>query len=182
MPSLKSETGVEVPVFDSLPPGNHKWNSNETSTTDNNQNTITQQHIDSLHVYSSAPTTPADLDKNRTIATWSNITAGTTVPEPIPNLLGLNDFPRLANPQDKQTSSVNTTSQQPSPSFRPANNATWKEGGGSRIQPLMSDLQPMPMANNNPHLMQSTNNRTYPSSPMVKIKNISLMNLFSFLF
>ncbi|CAF4993151.1 unnamed protein product, partial [Rotaria socialis] len=69
----------------------------------------TQQQLDSLsaHVSTSPPPLPpsssstlaSDIDKPRGSATWSTVivgnTSGNSNDHP-PNLLGLNDFPRLA--------------------------------------------------------------------------------------
>jgi hypothetical protein len=74
----------------------------------------------------------------------------------------LNDFPRLVtqenknlkSPPDSLIGSISTTTSQ-GPSFRPANLASWKEGG-SRVQPLSNDLTKESNDNNNNNLsMQS---------------------------
>lgn len=140
----------------------------------NSQNNATQQEIDSLPSHSSAPATPAmtDFEKSRIAPTWSNITAGTSSAEPITSLLALNDFPRLANNQERKSSPPESTSQpMTNPTFRPTNIATWKEGG-SRIQPLMSDSPPN---------LMSTNPRNYSPSQMVKKKKF-LFSLCPILF
>jgi hypothetical protein len=73
------------------------------------------------------------------------VTSGGSNDQP-PNLLGLNDFPRLVtqdnksvkSPSDSLINSLSTTTTQ-GPSFRPANLASWKEGGG-RAQPISNDI------------------------------------------
>ena len=184
LPSLKSETGVHVPSFEPTVPINHGWSSNETPAVTNTPSNPTQQQIDSLPINSptSPPTPPssADVDKSRSVPTWSTVTAGSTVNpnEPIPNLLALNDFPRLAtNSQDRRTP-VDTVAMQPNPSFRPANLAIWKEGGGSRVQPSPNDIPQLLSNNMGPNmyhppqqqqqqLMQNPNLPMYPPQ-MVK--------------
>lgn len=83
----------------------------------------------------------ADADKSRAPPTWSSITAGsnTTPMEPTPNLLAPNEFPRLATTPDRKSQPESPVN----PTFRPANLATWKEGGGSRVQPTVNDVPPM---------------------------------------
>lgn len=169
-------------VYDPTIPANHGWSSNENPLANNIQPNPTQQQIDSLPMSSSAPVTPApssaDIDKSRGMPSWSNITAGTNANEPIPNLLALNDFPRLATtPDRKPQPAVESIGMQPAnASFRPANLATWKEGGGSRIQPLLNDMTSMPSPTTGANPMQQSNNRTYPSSQMVSESSISWTN------
>ncbi|UJR31210.1 hypothetical protein I4U23_018714 [Adineta vaga] len=147
VPSLKSEIGVNSPVFDPPSTPNHGWTSAENTTLTNVLSNPTQQQLDSIPVSGSTPPPllssqppSADIDKSRAPPSWSTVTAGGTnsnLTEPPPNLLGLNDFPRLATTPDRR-------SQPESPvNLRPANLATWKEGGGSRIQPLVNDLSQM---------------------------------------
>ena len=168
VPSLKSEIGYQSPVYDPTVPVNHGW----SSTTPSTDVAPTQQQLDALPVHSSAPTTQAapppnfsapnsaEIDKSRGAPTWSNVTSGSTNAESIPNLLALNDFPRLATVQEQRRSSPNETN----PTFRPANLSTWKEGGGNpnRIPPLMSDAPGQLMSPNQ-------SNRMYSNSPMVTI-------------
>jgi hypothetical protein len=174
LPSLKSETGIQAPTYDPTVCVNHGWTSNDNIPAINAQNNPpTQQQIDSAPVNLSAPTTPApssaETEKSRIVPTWSTITAGINTSEPIPNLLGLTDFPRLANTPDRKSSSMEFNNVPANPSFRPANLATWKEGGGSRVQPLMADVPPMSLPNASAHSMQQSNSRAYPPSPMVNI-------------
>ena len=173
LPSLKSETGTNVTTFDSTVStgASHGWTAsgNQTPTNLVNNQTrsltppelSTQQQIDSLSVSTSiAPPSSSiasDLDKSRVAATWSTITAANTIGnsnDQPPNLLGLNDFPRLVtqdngNAKSQSNSlmnSMSTTTQ--GPSFRPANLASWKDGGG-RAQPISNDLAKESHDNNN---------------------------------
>lgn len=163
VPSLKSEIGCQPPAYDPTVSVNHGW----SSTTPSNDVAPTQQQLDALPIHSSAPATPtvsapnsADVDKSRLPPSWSNVTsASTNNIESIPNLLALNDFPRLATVQEQHRSSPN----EQNPTFRPANLSTWKEGGGgtnpNRIPSLMSDLPVQLMSPNQ-------SNRNYSNSPM----------------
>ncbi len=147
LPSLKSETDVNSPKTP-----NYGWTTNENPTSMNSQFNPTQQQLDSLPVNFSTPPSSSDVDKPRVPPTWSAITAGTTANsnEQTPNISTLHDFPCLAttqNPksqselitQDRKSQSESITNIQ-NPTFRPANLATWKEGGGMRIQSLSNDL------------------------------------------
>jgi len=169
VPSLKSEIGCQSPVYDPTVPVNHGW----SSTIPSNDNAPTQQQLDALPVHSSTPATPgtpptlsafhsAEIDKSRSPPTWSSVTSGSTNVESIPNLLGLNDFPRLtASTQEQQQQQRRTSPNEINPTFRPANLATWKEGGANpnRIPSLMSDVPVQLMSPNN-------SNRNYSTSPM----------------
>jgi len=168
LPSLKSETGVNSPTFDPTITTNHGWTSNESPTLVNSVPNPTQQQLDSLPVNSPTPPSSADVDKPRLPPTWSTITAGTTNAnsnDPTPGLLALNDFPRLATTQDRKPQSESITNIQ-NPTFRPTNLATWKEGGGSRVQPLSNDLSQTipnnPGANFYQQQMPNPNMRMYP--------------------
>jgi hypothetical protein len=88
--------------------------------------------------------------------TWSTITAGTSgnSNEPTHNLLALNDFPRLATTAQDRKSQPDSISNIQSPSFRPANLAIWKEGGGSRVQPISHDLSQILPNNTGANLYQ----------------------------
>jgi hypothetical protein len=191
LPSLKSETGTSTTSFDPIiPSGNtsHGWTATGNQTpsrplTPSKQ--PTQQQIDSLPAHtpislvSSLPISTAtqsssshssDLNKHRTSTTWSSVTAsntsGNTHDQP-PNLLGLNDFPRLVT-QDSKTSKASsesltstataaaaaaaattttttattttttTTNTVQGPSFRPANLSSWKDGGGRVPPPVVA--------------------------------------------
>jgi len=174
LPSLKSETGVNTPTFDPTITTNHGWTSNENPTPTSSQSNPTQQQLDSLPINSPTPPSSADLDKPRLPPTWSTIIAGTNANpnEKTPNLLGLNDFPRLATTQDRKLQPELITNIQ-SPTFRPANLATWKEGGGgTRVQPLSNDLSQMIPTNPGSNLYQQQNIRMYPPQ-MVKISFFS---------
>jgi hypothetical protein len=122
LPSLKSEIGVNSPPFDPTITTNHGWTSNENPTPNNSQSNPTQQQLDSLPVNSPTPPSSADIDKARAPSTWSAITAGANANpnEQTPNLLALNDFPRLATTQDRKSQSESITNIQ-NPTFRPAN-------------------------------------------------------------
>lgn len=149
--------------------------------TTNSQINPTQQQLDSLPVNSPTPPSSADIDKSRIPPTWSNITAGTNLNpnEQTPNLLGLNDFPRLATAttQDRKSQSESITNI-PNPTFRPTNLATWKEGGSSpRIQPLLSqDLSQMIPNNPGANLYQQQNMRMY--TPQMVKKQITFFFFF----
>jgi hypothetical protein len=120
----------------------------------------TQQQLDSLPAHASTSPLPSsltqassshssDLDKPRGPASWSHVTAGNiggNANDHPPNLLGLNDFPRLVT-QDSKTgkssadsliNAVSSTTTTQGPILRPANLSSWKEGGG-RVQPLPAD-------------------------------------------
>ncbi len=161
LPSLKSEIGVNSPPFDPTITTNHGWTSNENPTPNNSQSNPTQQQLDSLPVNSPTPPSSADIDKARAPSTWSAITAGANPNEQTPNLLALNDFPRLATTQDRKSQSESITNIQ-NPTFRPANLAIWKEGGGTRVQPLSSDLSQMIPNHPGANLYQQQNMRMYP--------------------
>lgn len=135
---------MNTPTFDPTVVANHGWTSNDNSATSNSPSNPTQQQLDSLPVSSPTPPSSADIDKTRVPPTWSTITAGANASpiEPAPNLLALNDFPRLATTQDRKSQSESMTNVS-NPTFRPANLATWKEGGGTRVQSLTNDLQQM---------------------------------------
>ena len=148
VPSLKSETGVNSPTFDPPLTPSHGWTSTETPTSNITPSYPTQQQLDSMPVSSSTPPpsvssqpSSADTDKSRAPPSWSTITAGNNAnsTEPAPNLLALNDFPRLATTPDRKSQPESPVN----PTFRPANLATWKEGGGSRVQSLVNDLPQM---------------------------------------
>ncbi|CAF0891877.1 unnamed protein product [Adineta ricciae] len=149
LPSLKSEIGVSSPTFDPPSTPNYGWSSTENTTSTNVVSNPTQQQLDSMPVSSRTPPplissqpSSADVDKSRAPPSWSTITASGTssnMAEPPPNLLGLNDFPRLATTPDRKSQPESPIN----PTFRPTNLATWKEGGGSRIQPLVNDLSQM---------------------------------------
>jgi hypothetical protein len=160
LPSLKSETGVNVPAFDPTITTNHGWTSNENPSPNNSTPNPTQQQLDSLPVNSPTPPSSADIDKTRVPPTWSTITAGAN--EQAPNLLALNDFPRLATTQDRKTQPEPIQN----PTFRPANIAIWKEGGGTRIQPIQNDYSQIipnnPGANLYQQQMPNPNMRMYP--------------------
>jgi len=158
VPSLKSETGVNTPTFDPTVTTNYGWTSNE-----NPQSNPTQQQLDSLPVNSPTPPSSADIDKPRLPPSWSTITAGTiaNANEQAPNLLALNDFPRLATTQDRKIQSEPITNIQ-NPTFRPTNLATWKDGGGTRVQPLPNDLSQMIPTNPGANLYPQQNMRMYP--------------------
>ncbi|CAF0859649.1 unnamed protein product [Didymodactylos carnosus] len=126
-------------------------------------------------------------------ATWSTITAGI---EP-PNLPNLQDFPRLSTPdgksmtsstqsgtnvsnkkpqQSNDQSSLNnnvlsslTNSNTSGPSLRPANIASWREGGG-RAQPLLTDQKDVPT---NQADLLSRSQQEYPSNNL-GVQNSSL--------
>jgi hypothetical protein len=169
LPSLKSETGTNPPTFDPTIPTStsHGWtasgNQTPTNLTSNQTRPLTpskqptQQQLDSLPAHASTPppiqsssSLSSDIDKPRLPATWSTVTAGNHTTgnsnDQPPNLLGLNDFPRLVtqdnknikSPSDSLISSLTATTTQ-GPIFRPANLASWKEGGG-RAQPISNDL------------------------------------------
>lgn len=147
VPSLKSETGVNTPTFDPTVTPNHGWTSNDNSATSNSPSNPTQQQLDSLPVSSPTPPSSADIDKSRVPPTWSTITAGANASpneSTAPSLLALNDFPRLATTQDRKSQSESMTNA-PNPTFRPANLATWKEGGGTRVPPPLSNDIPQMM-------------------------------------
>lgn len=116
---------------------------------------------------SPTPPTSADIDKSRLPPSWSTITAGATT-EQTPNLLALNDFPRLATAptvqERKSHSDTNSSSQ--NPTFRPANLATWKDGGiaTSRTQSSVNNSSQNPGANQ--YQQQSPNTRMYHQSQM----------------
>ncbi|CAF2085782.1 unnamed protein product [Rotaria magnacalcarata] len=199
LPSLKSETGTATVSFDpTISTGtSHGWTASGNQTPTNlaaNQTRPltpskqpTQQQLDSLsaHVSTSPPpssssTLTSDIDKPRGAATWSTVTAGNTTGnsnDHPPNLLGLNDFPRLATQDNKTTksqpdsllNSISTMSQ--GPIFRPANLASWKEGGG-RAQPMSNDLTKESNDNNNNNLsalsMQSQMIPTNASSNLLQ--------------
>lgn len=153
VPSLKSESGSQPSVYDPTVPSNHGWTSNSSPDI-----APSQQQLDAFPLQSSAPSTPivssTENEKIRPQTSWSSVTAASTNPEPIPNLLALNDFPRLATTQDRRSSPNENN-----PSFRPTNLSSWKDGG-SRIQPLMSDAPVQ--------LMSPSNLRQYSPQSMVK--------------
>ncbi len=176
VPSLKSETGVNTPTFDPTVTTNYGWTSNENSQSNN----PTQQQLDSLPVNSPTPPSSADIDKPRVLPpTWSTITAGPIANsnEQTPNLLALNDFPRLATTQDRKIQPEPIIQ---NPTFRPANLATWKEGGGTRVQSLLNDLPQMIPTNPGASLYPQQNMRMYPPQ-MVKFAYITITHDF-FLF
>ncbi|CAF3002714.1 unnamed protein product [Rotaria sp. Silwood2] len=190
LPSLKSETGTTPATFDpTIPTGtSHGWTAsgNQTPTNLANNQTRpltpskqpTQQQLDSIPAIVSTPpplpssssTLSSDIDKPRGGTTWSTVTAGNTTGntnDQPPNLLGLNDFPRLVTQDNKNTksqsdsliNSISTTTQ--GPSLRPANLASWKEGGG-RAQPMSNDLTKESNDNNN----NNTNNNNLSTLSM----------------
>lgn len=172
VPSLKSETGVNTPTFDPTVVSNHGWSSNDNTGTINSPSNPTQQQLDAFPVSSSTPPSSADIDKARVPSTWSAVTTagGNVNPnEPPPSLLALNDFPRLATGtiQDRKSQSESMTNM-PNPTFRPANLATWKEGGGTRIQSSSNDLSPLIPTNPGANFYQPPNMRMCPQE-MVKI-------------
>ncbi|CAF3961892.1 unnamed protein product [Rotaria sp. Silwood2] len=191
LPSLKSETGTTPATFDpTIPTGtSHGWTAsgNQTPTNLANNQTRpltpskqpTQQQLDSIPAIVSTPpplpssssTLSSDIDKPRGGTTWSTVTAGNTTGntnDQPPNLLGLNDFPRLVTQDNKNTksqsdsliNSISTTTQ--GPSLRPANLASWKEGGG-RAQPMSNDLTKESNDNNNNN---NTNNNNLSTLSM----------------
>lgn len=171
LPSLKSEIGVNTPTFDPTITTNHGWTSNESPTQINSQSNPTQQQLDSLPVNSpTPPSSSSDVDKPRVPPTWSAKAAGTNANpiEKTPNLLALNDFPRLATNQDRKSQPESITNIQ-NPTFRPANLATWKEGGSTpRIQSLLSnDLSQMIPTNPGANLYQQQNMRMYPPQMVI---------------
>ena len=176
LPSLKSETGVNPPTFDPTATTNYGWTSNENSQSNN----PTQQQIDSLSVHSPTPPSSADIDKPRVPPTWSNITAGPIANpnEHPPNLLALNDFPRLATNQDRRQQPEPVVNPQ-NPTFRPANLATWKDGGGTRVHPSPNDLQQMIPTNPGANLYPQQNMRMYPLH-MVRFDFIDIPHDFFF--
>ena len=151
---------------------NHGWSSNDNTGTINSPSNPTQHQLDSFPVSSSTPPSSADIDKTRVQPTWSTVTAtgGNANPnEPPPSLLALNDFPRLATGtiQDRKSQSESLTNM-PNPTFRPANLATWKEGGGTRVQSSSNDLSPLIPNNPGANFYQPPNMRMCPPE-MVKI-------------
>jgi hypothetical protein len=110
----------------------------------------------------------------------------------------------IKSPSESLISSITTITTQ-GPSFRPANLASWKEGGG-RAHPISNDLTKDPNDNNNTLSMQSQilptntntnllqpqmqnpNNSSYmrmyqqPQQQMVMGKKIVLLSKFNFLF
>ena len=209
LPSLKSETGAGTATFDPIIPStgtSHGWTAsgNQTPSTVPANPTRpltpskqpTQQQLDSIPAIASTPppntqsssSLASESDRPRSAAaTWSNVTAGHpgggNLNGPPPNLLGLNDFPRLATQDNKPVKSSpdslmsSVTSTTSGPSFRPANLASWKEGGG-RAQPIFTDLPKdssetnspvsllsmqtqMVSSNTGPNSMQNPNNASY---------------------
>lgn len=207
LPSLKSETGAHVASFDStIPTGtSHGWTASGNQTPTNlatNQirpltpsKQPTQQQLDSLpaHVSIPSPSSSAitsDTDKSRGPATWSTITAGnntTNSNDQPPNLLGLNDFPRLATQDNKNTktqsdslvNSISSTTQ--GPSFRPANLASWKEGGG-RAQTMSNESNKDSNENNNismqSQMLPANANTNLHQSQMQNPNNSSFMRMY----
>lgn len=103
-----------------------------------------------------------DIDKPRIAPTWSTITSGTNPNEHIPSLLPLNDFPRLATTPDRKSHPEPIANVQ-SPSFRPANIATWKEGGSSsRVHDMSQMIPNNPGANLYQQQLPNPNMRMYP--------------------
>ena len=170
LPSLKSETGGSTVSFDPIIPSSgtsHGWSGAGNQTPTNSTRPLTpskqptQQQLDSLPAHASTPPPPAtsftqasssshtsDLDRPRPPASWSHVTAGNVggnANDHPPNLLGLNDFPRLVTQDSKSGKSssdalvnaVSSTTTQ-GPSLRPANLSSWKEGGG-RLPPQPAD-------------------------------------------
>lgn len=168
LPSLKSETGGSTASFDPVIPSSgtsHGWSGTGNQTPTNPARPVTpskqptQQQLDSLPAHASTPppssslaqvssSLSSDIDKPRGPASWSHVTAGSiggNANDHPPNLLGLNDFPRLVTQDSKTGKSsadslinavANSTTQ--GPILRPANLSSWKEGGG-RVQPLPVD-------------------------------------------
>lgn len=201
VPSLKSETGTNPPAFDpTIPTGaSHGWTATGNSTSTNSTRPLTpskqptQQQLDAIPALSSTPppsSTQAsnDHDRPRLPATWSTITAGnnSTNDHP-PNLLALNDFPRLVtqdtkspkSPSESLISSLSTTTTQ-GPSFRPANLASWKEGGG-RAQPIATDSSkdvPDSSPSMQPSTLTSNTNSNPPQAQMTNSNNSSYTRMY----
>ncbi|CAF1097369.1 unnamed protein product [Rotaria sordida] len=205
LPSLKSETGTNVPLFDpTIPTGtSHGWTAsgNQTPTNLVNNQTRpltpskqpTQQQLDSLPAHVSTPppqipsssssTLSTDIDKPRGSTTWSTITAGNTTGnsnDQPPNLLGLNDFPRLVTQDNKNIKSqsdslINSMSTTQGPSFRPANLASWKEGGG-RAQPMSNDLIKESNDNNNNLSTLSMQSQILPTNANTSLLQSQIQN------
>lgn len=176
VPSLKSETGSNTPAFDPTVVSNHGWSSNDNTGTINSPSNPTQQQLDSLLVNSPTPPSSADIDKTRVPPTWSTVTAvGTNVNpnEPPPSLLALNDFPRLATSKEDRKFQSESMTNMPNPTFRPANLATWKEGGGIRVQSSSNDLSPLIPTNPGANFYQPPNMRMCPPE-MVRNKKLLL--------
>ncbi|CAF0982507.1 unnamed protein product [Adineta ricciae] len=216
VPSLKSETNANTSSFDPTAPTStsHGWTASGNQTPTNLANSSarpltpskqpTQQQLDSIPANASTPppysqqpssSLSSDLDKPRAPATWSTVTSGHNADQP-PNLLGLNDFPRLVTqdnkttktPSDALTSSTSSTTTQ-GPSFRPANLASWKEGGG-RVQPVSTDSPKDSNDNNNnnntnlstlsmqPQILPSNTNSNLLQSQMSNTNNPSYMRTY----
>ena len=191
VPSLKSETGTNNTSYDPIiPPGstNHGWTG--TTTTNSNSSSLTtsvprpltpskqptQQQLDSIPAHASTTTTTTiETEKSRGGTSWSHVTAGaTTHDQTPPNLLGLNDFPRLVTQDSKNVklspeSLMNAvTNPSQGPSFRPANLSSWKEGGG-RVQPISSESNETNLSSILPSSTTTVNSNTNPSSSYMRV-------------